>query len=95
MQGSCEREITRCFALVAELPGARMAACKRLSIRSSKGVLAVQIAHQLRAAESAIENANKALIHDRISDCIERPLKAADSAGRAPHEEMRLIVKYL
>jgi DNA-binding FrmR family transcriptional regulator len=55
----------------------------------------VQIAHQLQAAESAIENANKALIHDRISDRIERPLKAADSAGRAPHEEMRLIVKYL
>ena len=60
-----------------------------------QGVHAVQIAHQLQAAESAIENAKKALIHDHISECIERPLKAAGSAGREPHKEMRLLVKYL
>src|SRR3984893_15332050 len=37
----------------------------------------VQIAQQLQAVESAIENAKKALIRDHISECIERPLKAA------------------
>jgi len=55
----------------------------------------VQIAHLLQAAESAMKNAKKALIHDHISEGIERPLKAAGSASRAPHKEMRLIVKYL
>jgi hypothetical protein len=52
-------------------------------LRLSKGVLAVQIAHRLQAAESAMKNAKKALIHDHISEGIERPLKAAGSASRA------------
>ena len=55
----------------------------------------LQIAQQLQAAESAIENAKKALIHDHISQCIERPLKAAGPASRAPLKELRLIAKYL
>jgi uncharacterized protein len=55
----------------------------------------VQIAHQLQAVENAIENAKKALIHDHISECIERPLKATGSASRAPLKELRLIAKYL
>jgi uncharacterized protein len=55
----------------------------------------LQIAQQLQAVESAIENAKKALIHDHISDCIERPLKATGSAGRAPLRQLRLIAKYL
>ena len=55
----------------------------------------LQIAQQLQAVESAIENAKKALIHDHISDCIERPLKATGSAGRAPLKQLRLIAKYL
>ena len=54
-----------------------------------------QIAQQLQAVESAVENAKKALIHDHISDCIEKPLRAAGSAGRAPLKELRLLAKYL
>jgi uncharacterized protein len=54
-----------------------------------------QIAQQLQAVEGAVENAKKALIHDHISDCIEKPLRAAGSAGRAPLKELRLIAKYL
>src|ERR1700730_2564654 len=34
------------------------------------------IAQQLQAVESAIESAKKALIHDHISNCLERPLRA-------------------
>ncbi len=49
----------------------------------------VQIAQQLQAVESAIENAKKALIHDHISECIERPLKATGPAGRVPLKELR------
>ena len=60
-----------------------------------KGRPCLQIAQQLQAVESAIENAKKALIHDHISDCIERPLKAAGPAGRVPLKELRLIAKYL
>jgi len=55
----------------------------------------LQVAQQLQAAESAIENAKKALIHDHISICLERPLKAAGAAGRAPLKEFKLIAKYL
>jgi uncharacterized protein len=55
----------------------------------------LQIAQQLQAVESAIENAKKALIHDHISDCLERPLKATGPASRAPLKEFKLIAKYL
>jgi DNA-binding FrmR family transcriptional regulator len=52
------------------------------------------IAQQLQAVESAIESAKKALIHDHISACLERPLKTAGSSGRAL-KEFKLIAKYL
>ena len=55
----------------------------------------VQIAQQLQAVESAIENAKKALIHDHISECIERPLRASGTGGRAPLKELKVIAKYL
>ena len=55
----------------------------------------LQIAQQLQAVESAIENAKKALIHDHISQRIEQPLKAAGAAGRAPLKDFKMIVKYL
>ncbi|EKS29869.1 metal-sensing transcriptional repressor [Afipia felis] len=55
----------------------------------------LQIAQQLQAVESAIENAKKALIHDHISECIERPLKAAGKSNQAPLKEFKLIAKYL
>ncbi len=55
----------------------------------------LELAQQLQAVESAIENAKKALIHDHISQCLERPLKAAGPAGRAHLKEFKLIAKYL
>jgi DNA-binding FrmR family transcriptional regulator len=55
----------------------------------------LEIAQQLQAVESAIENAKKALIHDHISQRLERPLKAAGPAGRAYLKEFKLIAKYL
>lgn len=55
----------------------------------------LDIAQQLQAVESAIENAKKALIHDHLSQCLERPLKAAGPAGRAYLKEFKLIAKYL
>ena len=38
----------------------------------------LQIAQQLQAVESAIESAKKALIHDHIGNCLEKPLKTTD-----------------
>lgn len=55
----------------------------------------LQIAQQLQAVESAIENAKKALIHGHISQCVEVPLKAAGAAGRNPLKDFKMIVKYL
>jgi uncharacterized protein len=55
----------------------------------------LDIAQQLQAVESAIENAKKALIHDHITRCIARPLRAAGVATRAPLNEFKLIAKYL
>ena len=60
-----------------------------------EGRSCLQIAQQLQAVESAIENAKKALIHDHITECVERPLKAAGASGRAPLKEFKLISKYL
>ena len=52
------------------------------------------IAQQLQAVESAIESAKKALIHDHISNCLERPLRTAGSSSRAL-KEFKLIAQYL
>ena len=54
-----------------------------------------QIAQQLQAVESAIENAKKALIHDHISHCLDRSLKAPGSPGRAAMREFKSIARYL
>ena len=60
-----------------------------------QGRSCVQIAQQLQAVENATDNAKKALIHDHISECIERPRKAGKPAGRASIKELKLIAKYL
>jgi DNA-binding FrmR family transcriptional regulator len=60
-----------------------------------KGRPCHQLAQQLQAMESAIENAKKALIHDHITHCLDRPLKAPGARGRAALREFRLIAKYL
>jgi uncharacterized protein len=54
-----------------------------------------QVAQQLQAVESAIENAKKALIHDHISHCVNRSLKTAGPAGRTAMREFKLIARYL
>ena len=60
-----------------------------------KGKPCTQIAQQLQAVEGAIENAKKALIHDHISHCVNRSLKAAGPAGRSALREFKLIARYL
>ena len=54
-----------------------------------------QIAQQLQAVESAIENAKKALIHDHISHSLERSFGTTASRGRAALRDFKLIAKYL
>jgi DNA-binding FrmR family transcriptional regulator len=54
-----------------------------------------QIAQQLQAVESAIENAKKALIHDHVSHSLERSLKLSGSKGHAALRDFKLIAKYL
>jgi len=54
-----------------------------------------QAAQQLQAVEGAIENAKKTLIHDHISHCVNRSLKAAGPAGRTAMREFTLVAQYL
>ena len=54
-----------------------------------------QVAQQLQAVESAIENAKKALIHDHINHCLEGTLKTPGKAGRAAMREFQSIARYL
>ncbi|MEW6638938.1 MAG: metal-sensing transcriptional repressor [Pseudomonadota bacterium] len=60
-----------------------------------EGKPCLQIAQQLQAVEGAIENAKKALIHEHITQCLERPLKDAGPAARATLKEFKLVAKYL
>jgi DNA-binding FrmR family transcriptional regulator len=54
-----------------------------------------EVAQQLQAVESAIENAKKALIHDHITHCVNRSLRAAGPAGRSALREFKLVARYL
>jgi len=54
-----------------------------------------EVAQQLQAVEGAIENAKKALIHDHISHCVNRSLKAAGPAARSALREFKLVARYL
>jgi uncharacterized protein len=54
-----------------------------------------QIAQQLQAVESAIESAKKALIHDHISQSLQRSFRATGPKGRAALRDFRTIAKYL
>jgi len=55
----------------------------------------MQLAQQLQAVESAIENAKKALIHDHIGHCLQDSFKSAGPAGRAAMREFKSIARYL
>ena len=54
-----------------------------------------QVAQQLQAVESAIENAKKALIHDHIGHCLGGALKMPGAKGRAALREFKLVARYL
>jgi uncharacterized protein len=60
-----------------------------------KGRPCLQLAQQLQAVESAIENAKKALIHDHLSHCLDRPLRMPGATGRAALREFKAVAKYL
>jgi DNA-binding FrmR family transcriptional regulator len=60
-----------------------------------RGKPCAQVAQQLQAVESAIENAKKALIHDHISHCLDGALKAPGKTGRAAMREFQSIARYL
>jgi DNA-binding FrmR family transcriptional regulator len=60
-----------------------------------KGRPCHELAQQLQAVESAIENAKKALIHDHIGHCLDHSLKAPGARGHAALREFKLIAKYL
>jgi uncharacterized protein len=55
----------------------------------------LQLAQQLQAVESAIENAKKALIHDHINHCLDETFKKAGPAGRGVMREFKSIARYL
>jgi uncharacterized protein len=55
----------------------------------------VQLAQQLQAVESAIENAKKVLIHDHIGHCLDESFSKAGPAGRAIMQELKSIARYL
>jgi uncharacterized protein len=54
-----------------------------------------EIAQQLQAVESAIDNAKKTLIHDHITHGLERSLKTSGAKGQAALRDFKLIAKYL
>jgi DNA-binding FrmR family transcriptional regulator len=60
-----------------------------------RGRPCAQIAQQLQAVEGAIESAKKALIHDHISQSLERSSKASGSKGQTVLRDFKLIAKYL
>ena len=54
-----------------------------------------QIAQQLQAVEGAIENAKKALLHDYLSQSLERSLGGSGPKAQSALKDFRLIAKYL
>jgi len=54
-----------------------------------------QIAQQLQAVEGAIENAKKALLHDYLSQSLERSLSGSGVKAQSALKDFRLIAKYL
>jgi uncharacterized protein len=50
----------------------------------------VQLAQQLQAVESAIENTKKALIDDHIGHCLDESFGKAGGAGRACHAGVQI-----
>jgi DNA-binding FrmR family transcriptional regulator len=60
-----------------------------------RGRPCAQIAQQLQAVEGAIESAKKALIHDHMSQSLERSSKASGSKGQAALKDFKLIAKDL
>ena len=60
-----------------------------------QGRSCAQIAQQLQAVEEAIENAKKALLHDCLSQSLERSLGGSGVKAQSALKDFRLIAKYL
>jgi len=54
-----------------------------------------QIAQQLQAVEGAIGNAKKALLHDYLTQSLERSLGGSGVKTQSALKDFRLIAKYL
>ena len=55
----------------------------------------LDVAQQLRAVESAIANAKKALVHDHIDHCLEQAVRAGSRSAGDAVKEFKEITKYL
>jgi DNA-binding FrmR family transcriptional regulator len=55
----------------------------------------LDLAQQLQAAESAITNGKRTLIHDHLDHCLESAVCAVSRDQRAPIDEFKQITKYL
>lgn len=60
-----------------------------------QGRRCAEIAQQLQAVEGAIENAKKALLHDYLSQSLERSLGGNAVKAQSALKDFRLIAKYL
>jgi len=60
-----------------------------------QGLPCAEIAQQLQAVEGAIENAKKALLHDYLSQSLERSLGGSGPKVQSALKDFRLIAKYL
>ena len=60
-----------------------------------QGLPCAEIAQQLQAFEGAIENAKKALLHDYLSQSLERSLGGSGPKVQSALKDFRLIAKYL
>lgn len=60
-----------------------------------QGRSCAEIAQQLQAVESAIENAKKALVHDHLSHSLEKSFGTAGAKARTALRDFKLVAKYL
>ena len=55
----------------------------------------LDIAQQLQAVESAINNAKRALVHDHIDHCLDKAVHEGPQQAKEVIQEFKAITKYL
>ena len=55
----------------------------------------LDIAQQLQAVQSAVNNAKKTLVHDHIDHCLELQLHSGKHSAKGALRELKEITKYL